>query len=45
MEVNLILLMPDAMIVGWQYFRPEKSFNFSELNLYFLFFQFQYRWE
>ena len=45
MEINLILLMPDAMIVGWQYFRPEKSFNFSELNLYLFFVQLQIRWE
>lgn len=45
MEINLILLVPDAMIVGWQYYTPEKSFNFSELNLYLFFVQFQYRWQ
>jgi hypothetical protein len=45
MEINLILLMPDAMVLGWQYYRPEKSFNFSELNLYFFIGQLQIRWE
>ena len=38
MEINLILLMPDAMILGWQYHKPEKGFEFSEVNL-FLFFE------
>lgn len=44
MEVNLILLTPDALMLGFQYHRPEKNFNFDELNLYLLFFQIQLRW-
>ena len=37
MEINLILLMPSAMMLGWQYHEPEKGFEYSEINL-FLFF-------
>ena len=37
MEINLILLVPNAMMLGWQYHEPEKGFEYSELNL-FLFF-------
>jgi hypothetical protein len=44
MEINLILLAPNAMLVGWGYFKEEKGFDFKELNLYFLFFQAQFRW-
>jgi len=44
MEINLILLMPDAMMLGFQYHEPEKGFNFSEVNLYLTFFQIQFRW-
>ena len=43
MELNLILLIPDSMILGWQYFKPEEGFEYSELNLFFFFFQIQYR--
>ena len=44
MEINLILLVPDAMMLGWQYHEPEKGFDFSELNLYLFFGQLQIRW-
>lgn len=44
MEINTILLAPNGMLVGWQYFKEEKNFDFKELNLYFLFFQMQFRW-
>jgi len=44
MEINLILLMPDAMMLGFQYHEPEKGFDFSEVNLYLAFFQIQFRW-
>ncbi len=44
MEINLILLAPDAMLVGWQYFKPETGFNFNEINIYLLFFQIQLRY-
>jgi len=44
MELNLILLIPDATILGWQYFKPEEDFEYSELNLFLFFFQVQYRW-
>ena len=32
MEINLILLVPNAMMLGWQYHEPEKGFDFSELK-------------
>jgi len=44
MELNLILLIPDSIIFGWQYFKPEEDFEYSELNLFLFFFQIQYRW-
>lgn len=44
MELNLILLTPDATILGWQYFKPEEDFEYSEFNLFLFFFQVQYRW-
>lgn len=44
MELNLILLAPNAMIVGWQYYKPEKNFEFYEINIYLLFFQLQLRY-
>jgi len=44
MEINLILLVPDAMMVGWQYFRPDKNFNYSEVNIFLFFVQLQIRW-
>ena len=44
MEINLILLVPDSMILGWQYHEPEDGFEYSELNLFLFFFQVQYRW-
>ena len=30
MEINLILLVPNAMMLGWQYHEPEKGFDFSD---------------
>ena len=45
MDINLILLAPEAMIVGWQYYRPDDKFNFSEVNIFLLFIQIQIRWE
>jgi len=44
MEINLILLAPYAMLVGWQYYKPEKGFDFKEINIYLLFFQIQLRY-
>lgn len=44
MEINLILLAPDAMIVGWQYYDREEGFEFKEINIYLLFFQLQLRY-
>lgn len=44
MEINLILLVPKAMIIGWQYFEPEEGFNFTEVNLFLFFLQLQLRW-
>ena len=45
MEINLILLVPTAMMLGWQYHEPEKGFEYSELNLFLFFGQLQIRWE
>ena len=44
MEINLILLVPDAMMIGWQYYRPDDNFNYSEVNLYLFFGQIQLKW-
>jgi len=44
MELNVILLIPDALIVGWQYYEKDEKYLYAELNLYFFFFQIQYRW-
>ena len=44
MEINLILLVPDAMKVGWQYFKPDDNFKYSEVNLYLFFGQIQLKW-
>jgi len=44
MEINLILLAPTAMILGWQYYAPEEGFNFTEVNLFLFFAQLQIRW-
>ena len=44
MDINLILLAPEAMIVGWQYYKPEEDFNFTEVNLFLFFFQIQLRY-
>ena len=44
MEINLILLVPDSMILGWQYFKPEKGFEYSEINIFLFFGQIQVRW-
>jgi len=44
MEINLIFLVPNAMLIGWQYYAPEEGFNFTEVNLFMFFFQLQFRW-
>jgi len=44
MEINLIFLVPNAMLMGWQYYVPEEGFNFTEVNLFMFFFQLQFRW-
>jgi len=45
MEINLILLMPNAMMLGCQYHEPEKGFEYSEVNFFLFFGQIQVRWE
>ena len=45
MEINLILLAPDGLLLGTQYFKKEEGFDFKELNIYLLFFQIQIRYE
>lgn len=44
MEINLIFLVPNAMLMGWQYYSPDETFDYSELNLYLFFFQLQFRY-
>jgi len=44
MDINLILLMPDAMILGYQHYREDEQFQYSELNIFLFFFQIQFRW-
>jgi hypothetical protein len=44
MEINLILLVPQSMMIGWQYYQPEQNFEFSEVNVFLFFFQIQVRW-
>ena len=43
MEINLIFLVPDAMMIGWQYYRPDENFDYSEINLFLFFIQLQFR--
>ena len=44
MEINLILLVPEAMLIGWQYYQPDKTFDYSEVNIYLFFAQLQFRY-
>lgn len=44
MEINLILIAPDAMMLGWQYYDQEPNFEFKEINIYLIFMQFQFRY-
>ena len=44
MEINLILLAPNAMILGWQFFEKEPGFDFKEINIYLFFIQLQFRY-
>jgi len=44
MDIKLILLAPEAMIVGWQYYKPDEDFDFTEVNLFLFFFQIQFRY-
>jgi len=44
MEINLILLVPNAMMLGWQYYEPDETFKYSEVNIFLFFGQLQLRW-
>ena len=44
MEINLILIAPNSMMVGWQYYDQEPGFEFSEINIYLFFMQIQFRY-
>jgi hypothetical protein len=44
MDINLILLMPNAMILGYQHYEEDKQFEYSELNIFLFFVQIQFRW-
>jgi|TARA_R100000935_G_scaffold34169_1_gene54768 hypothetical protein len=43
-EINLIILVPNSMMCGWQFYQPDKEFDYSEINVFLFFFQFQVRW-
>ena len=32
MEINLILIAPNAMLLGWQYYNHEPGFEFNEIK-------------
>jgi hypothetical protein len=44
MDIYLTLLIPNSMMLGWQYYEPEKGFNFHEFNICLFFFQIELRW-
>ena len=44
MDINLIILMPNAMMLGWQYYQPDETFDFSEVNIFLFAVQIQFRW-
>jgi|TARA_R110000782_G_scaffold252510_1_gene340346 hypothetical protein len=44
MDINLILLIPNSMILGYQHFEEEEGFDFKEVNLFLFFIQVQLRW-
>jgi hypothetical protein len=44
MDVNLILLMPNAMMIGYQYYEEDDKFEYSEVNIFLFFVQIQFRW-
>tara|TARA_R110002167_G_scaffold119857_6_gene297432 strand:+ start:176 stop:322 length:147 start_codon:yes stop_codon:yes gene_type:complete len=44
MDINLILLIPNAMVLGYQYFEEDEQFKYSELNVFLFFVQIQFRW-
>ena len=44
MEINLILLVPNAMMLGWQYYEPDDNFKYSEVNIFLFFGQLQIIW-
>ena len=44
MDINLILLMPNAMMLGYQHYEEEEDFDYKEVNLFLFFFQIQFRW-
>jgi hypothetical protein len=44
MDINLILIMPNSMMVGWQYYEPDEAFNFHEVNISLVFVRLQFCW-
>jgi hypothetical protein len=44
MDINLILLMPNSMMIGWQYYEPEEAFDFYEFNLSLVFVKLNFKW-
>lgn len=44
MDINLILLMPNSMMIGWQYYEPDEVFDFYEINICLVFVQLQFRY-
>ena len=44
MDINLILLMPNAIMLGYQHYEEDKQFEYSELNIFLFFVQIQFLW-
>lgn len=44
MEINLIIIAPNSMLFGWQYYNEEPGFDFSEINIYLIFMHLQFRY-
>mgnify|MGYP003139235670 FL=1 len=43
MDFSIILLLPNGVNLGFNYFPANEEFNFEELNIYFVFVQFKWR--
>ena len=42
MEINLILLVPNAMMLGWQYYEPDETLNIQKLICFYSLVRYKY---